>query len=302
MSPKCLLLTALALWGSLLRLRAQELNAKVVVNSAQISNTKNEVFTALQEKMQNFLNEHRWTDLTFQEQERIACNLNLTISKWDESTSAIEAVLLLTSSRPVYNSTYTTTLYSVKDPDFNFHFQTTDQLEWNPENVDNNLTALLAYYAYLIIGYDMDSMAPLAGTPYLLRAEDIVTKAQSLGATGWSSFNDSKNRFALLNDYLDGSMEDYRRLIYQYHRQGLDQMAANPEQGRKAITEAIDLLENSRNARVTSHLPVLFTENKRDELVNLYRQQDQGEGRQRVYQVLSDINPSLNDQWEKLLE
>lgn len=296
-----LLFLGLAL-ASLLRLQAQELNAKVVVNSAQIANTKNEVFAALQEKMQNFLNEHRWTELTFQDHERIACNFNLTVSKWDESTSSIEGVLLLTSSRPVYGTSYNTNLYAVRDPAFNFNFQTTDQLEWNADNVNNQLTALMAYYAYMVIGYDMDSMAPLGGTAYLQRAEDIVTQAQNLGFTGWSSFNDAKNRFGLLNDYLDGSMEDYRQLIYAYHRRGLDHMAANPEQARQAITEAIGLLENSHSARAMSHLPTLFTENKRDELVNIYQGQAPREERERVHNVLSTINPSLNDQWEKLLK
>ncbi len=283
-----------------LPLNAQELNAKVVVNTAQISNTKTEVFESLQEKAQNFLNEHQWTELSYRDAEKIACNFNLTVSKWDESSGLIESTLLLTSSRPVYGSGYQTTLYNVKDADFNFNFQTTDQLEWNADNVDNNLTALLAYYAYMIIGYDMDSMAPLGGTTYLQTAEDIVNKAQNLGYTGWSSFNDTKNRFGLLNDYLDGSMEEYRQMMYKYHRDGLDHMAESTDRGRAAITEALTMLDNVKDARAMSQLPTLFTETKRDELVNIYQGHSTTDEKEKVYSILFDINPSLSDYWDKI--
>lgn len=281
-------------------LNAQELNAKVVINTAQLSNTKTEVFDALKEKMENFLNEHQWTDMQFRERERIDCNFNITVSSWDESQSLIKSTLLLTASRPVFNSTYNTTLYSVRDGDFQFNFQTTDQLEWNPEYVDNNLTAMMAYYAYMIIGYDMDAMSPKGGTSYLQTAENIVNNAQSLGFPGWSSFNDSKNRFGLLNDYLDGSMEDYRMLVYKYHREGLDQMADNAETGRKAIAEALELLEASKDARTMSQLPVLFTEYKRDELVNIFSGKGTSQEREIVYDILFGINTSLSEYWDKI--
>lgn len=279
---------------------AQELKAKVMVNTAQVSNTKKEVFDALREKVEAFLNDHKWTDQTYRENEKIDCNFNITVSSWDEGESMIKSTLLLTCSRPVYNSSYTTTVYSTRDADFQFTFQTTDQLEWNPEYVDNNLTAMLAYYAYVIIGYDMDSMSPLGGTPYLQTAENIVNNAQNLGFPGWSSFNDSKNRFGLLNDYLDGSMEDYRQLVYKYHREGLDQMADNPDNGRKAIAEALNLLESAKNARTMSQLPTLFTEYKRDELVNIFSGHGTNEEKEAAYDILFGINTSLSEYWEKL--
>ena len=279
---------------------AQELKAKVVVNTAQVSNTKKEVFDALREKVEAFLNDHKWTDLNFRENEKIECNFNITVNSWDEGGSMIKSTLLLTSSRPVFNSSYNTTVYSTRDADFQFTFQTTDQLEWNPEYVDNNLTAMLAYYAYMVIGYDMDSMSPLGGTPYLQTAENIVTNAQNLGFPGWSSFSDSKNRFGLLNDYLDGSMEDYRQLVYKYHREGLDQMADNADNGRKAVAEALNLLDAAKNARTMSQLPTLFTEYKRDELVNIFSGHGTSDEKEAVYDILFGINTSLNEYWEKL--
>ncbi len=281
-------------------LQAQELRAKVVVNTAQLSNTKTEVFDALREKAEAFLNDHQWTSLQFKENEKIECNFNITVSSWDESEGMIKSTLLMTSSRPVFNSTYNTTLYSVRDGDFQFRFQASDQLEWNADNVDNNLTAMLAYYAYMIIGYDMDSMSPKGGTPFLQTAENIVNNAQNLGFPGWSSFNDNKNRFGLLNDYLDGSMEDYRMLIYKYHREGLDQMSDDAEKGRAAITEALNLLEASKDARTMSQLPVLFTEYKRDEMVNIYSGKGTSQERESVYDILFGINTSLSTYWDKL--
>lgn len=280
---------------------AQELNAKVTVNTSKISNTKKEVFDALQEKAQAFLNDHKWTGMQEpREVEKINCTFSITVNKWDEGTNLIEAELLLTSLRPVYGSGYTTNLYSLRDADFAFNFQTSDQLEWNPDNISENLPAMLAYYAYMIIGYDMDSMAPLAGTPYFRTAEDIVTNCQSLGAAGWSQLNNPKNRAGLLNDYMDGSMEPYRNLIYKYHRQGLDQMATNADQGRKAIAGALELLDECKNARAMSQLPTLFTEIKREELVNLFQGKGTREERDRVYDILFGINPSLNEQWTKI--
>lgn len=279
----------------------QELNAKVTVNTSKISNTKKEVFDALREKAQAFLNDHKWTQMQEpREMEKIACNFSITVNKWDEGTNKIEAELLLTSLRPVYGSNYTTNVYSLRDGDFTFNFQTTDQLEWNPDNISDNLTAMLAYYAYMIIGYDMDSMAPLAGTPYFQTAEDIVTNCQSLGAAGWSQLNSAKNRAGLLNDYMDGAMEPYRTLIYKYHREGLDQMSTNVETGRKAVAQALELLDQCKNARTMSQLPILFTEVKRDELINLFQGKGSREERDRIYDILFSINPSLNEQWTKL--
>ncbi|MCD7720922.1 MAG: DUF4835 family protein [Prevotellaceae bacterium] len=293
------LITVLAAFACL-PAAAQELNAKVVVNTAQISNTKTEVFESLQDKAQSFLNDHQWTDLSFKEVEKIACNFNITVNKWDESSNSMECTLLLTSSRPVYNSSYNTTLYNIKDGDFNFNFQTTDELEWNADYIDNNLTAMLAYYAYMIIGYDFDSMSPKGGTTYLQMAEDIVTNSQNLGFTGWDSFGSSQNRFGLLNDYIDGSMEDYRLMIYKYHREGMDQMVESTDKGRAAITEALELLDGCKNARPMSQLPTLFTECKRDELVSIYSDHGTTEEKNTAYNILFGINPSMSDYWDKI--
>ena len=265
-----LLAAAWMLGASLCPAQGQELNARVNINRSQVSNTKGEVFDALQKTMADFLNNHKWTELTFRDNEKIQCTFNLTVSTYSDTDNSFVCSLLLSSTRPVYGSSYTTTGYSVKDPQFTFTFKEHDQLEFNINNIDNNLVALLAYYAYVIIGMDMDTMAPKGGTPYLQTAEQIVQAGQALDFPGWKAFDDSKNRFGLLNDYMDGAMESMRQFEYVYHRKGLDRMATAPDSARAAIAEGLELLREAHQAKTMSQVPQLFTEYKREELLNIF--------------------------------
>ena len=229
--------------------QAQELNARVMINREQVSNTKSGVFDALEKQITQFLNERKWTDLQFRESERIQCAFNLTISAYSETDNSFKASLLVASNRPVWGSSYTTTVWNYNDKDFNFNFQEFDQLEWRPEQIDNNLTAMLAYWLYFIIGMDLDTMSPKGGTPYLQMALDICNNAESLGSDGWKAFGDTKNRFSIVNDYLDGAMEKMRQLQYDYYRKGLDQMSENTEKGRDAIAETMTLLKEGKEEK-----------------------------------------------------
>lgn len=279
---------------------SQELNAKVVINTAQIGNTNTEACETFREKVQEFLNTKQWTAVKYNEVERIDCTFNITINKYSAQDGAFECTLLLNSSRPVWGSSYTSSLYNTRDQHFNFKFDPADQLEYNPDNLDNQLMALLAYYAHVLIGMDMDTFAPLGGTPVLQTAEDIVSKAENLGYSGWSAFNESNNRFALLNDYMDGSMEAMRQLNYVYHRQGLDQLCDSTEKAHTALVESMVLLDQARQARTMSNVPQLFTEYKKEELVNIFSKHENQQERLRVYDILFAINPSQNPSWEKI--
>lgn len=279
---------------------AQELNAKVTINTAQIGNTNTEACEIFRQKMQDFLNTKQWTAIKYGEVERIDCTFNITISKFSAQDGTYECSLLLNSSRPVWGASYATTLYSTRDAHFNFKFDQADQLEYNPDNLDNQLMALIAYYAHVLIGLDMDTFAPLGGTAVLQTAEDIVSKAQNLGYSGWSAFNESNNRFALLNDYMDGSMEPMRRMNYVYHRNGLDQLCDSTEQAYTALLESMELLDQARRARAMTNVIQLFTEYKKEELVNLFSGHKDKQQCQRVYDILFAINPSQNPSWEKI--
>lgn len=279
---------------------AQELNAKVVINTAQIGNTNIEACETFREKVQEFLNSKQWTTVKYDEVERIDCTFNITITKYSAQDGAFECTLLLNSTRPVWGSSYTSSLYNTRDQRFDFKFDPADQLEYNPDNLDNQLMALLAYYAHLLIGMDMDTFAPLGGTSVLQTAEDIVSKAQNLGYSGWSAFNESNNRFALLNDYMDGSMEAIRQMNYMYHRQGLDQLCDSTQKAQSALVESMELLDQARQARSMSNVPQLFTEYKKEELVNIFSKHENQQERLRVYDILFAINPSQNTSWEKI--
>ena len=167
--------------------------------------------------------------------------------------------------------------------------------------VDNQLTALLAYYAYLIIGLDLDSFSPLGGTEVLQRCMNLVNNAQDLGYAGWKAFDDSRNRFAIINDYLEESMKPFRQLQYDYYRNGLDEMANNAERGRTNVTAALqDDLKAAHDNKPLSLLPQIWTDYKRDEIANIYKGKGTQKEKQAVYDLLSSINASQNTSWEKI--
>ena len=280
---------------------AQELQAKVTINHNQIEGTDASVFENLQQTLEQFINTRQWTHYQFQKNERIACNFNITINKYDVSNNMFTCTALIQANRPVYNSAYTSTLYNNQDGDFNFTFAQYEQLDFNEENIDNQLTALIAYYAYLIIGLDLDSFSPMGGEDVLLRCMNLTNNAQSLSFTGWKAFDSSRNRFAFINDYLDGAMKPFRQLQYDYYRAGLDEMANNAERGRTNITTALENdLKKAHENRPISLLPQIWTDYKKDELANIYKGKGTQKEKEQVYDILFGINASQNITWDKI--
>ncbi len=280
---------------------AQELQAKVTINHQQIQGTDASVFDNLQQNLEQFINEQRWTSLQFQENERIVCNFNITVSKYDQSANLFTCNALIQANRPVYNSAYTSTLYNNSDKNFVFEYAQFDQLNFNEEVIDNQLIALVAYYAYLIIGLDLDSFSPLGGTDVLQRCMYLVNNAQSLDFPGWKSFEDSRNRFAIINDYLDEGMKPFRQLQYDYYRTGLDEMANNAERGRTNITTALETdLKQAHENKPLSLLPQIWTDYKRDELANIYKGKGTQKEKESVYDILFGINASQSNAWDKI--
>ena len=279
---------------------AQELEVKINLNTQQIERTDKTVFDNLQQPLEQWMNDRQWTELQFQKHERITVNFNLTVTKYDPSSNLFECTALIQANRTVFNATYNSTLYNNKDAQFNFQFAQFDQLNFNDEMVDNQLTALMAYYAYLIIGLDLDSFSPLGGTDVLQRCMQLTNNAQDLGFTGWKAFETSRNRFAIINDYLDEAMKPFRQLQYDYYRTGLDEMAQNAERGRTNVTTALELLKKAHEEKPLSLLPQIWTDYKRDELANIYKGKGTQKEKEAVYDLLFNINASQNDAWEKI--
>ncbi len=282
------------------RVTAQELEAKVVVNHSKIQGTNTSVFTTLQEAMTEFINTRKWSNAQYTTREKIVCSFNLIVNEYSDD-GRFGCSLMVQANRPVYNASYNTTVFNFNDNAVDFNYIEHDKLEFTDDIVDNNLTAVLAYYAYLIIGLDMDTFAPRGGTDVLNKAENVVNNAQMLGEDGWKAFGDSKNRHALINDYMNGAMEPYRQLFYDYHRKGLDEMAQNAERGRSNITTSLALLEKAKQDKPMSVLPQLFTEIKKDELINVYSKGTSKE-KEEVNRILCLVNPSLTSDWDKIKE
>ena len=281
---------------------AQELAARVTINHQQVQGTNTSVFEALEKSLTDLLNDRQWTQYQFNRNERIQCTFAINVKKYDESTGQMNASLTVQSTRPVYNSNYTSTVFSIVDNEFTFEFQPFDQLEFRPDVIDKDLTALIAYYAYIIIGMDLDTMSPEGGTEILQLAKTVCNNAQglTLSAKGWKPFESDKNRYAIINDYLDSGMAPFRALQYKYYREGLDTMAENVDRGRTAVTEAIEMLKTAKDNKPMSMLPQIWTEYKRDELVGIYQGKGTTKEKESVNTILSSINASQNVHWNKI--
>ena len=278
--------------------QAQELKANITLNTEKIQGTNTEVFDVLKTSLDEFINNTSWTEYQFEEHERIACNFSLVVESYSEDGS-FECSLMVQSLRPIYGSSYSTPVFKYQDNDVQFKYMAYDRLEYKEDNLDNNLTAIIAFYAYLILGLDMDTMGELGGTEFLNKAQNIANGAQSLGGTGWQSSTSTRNRFTIIDDYMNSALLPVRQMMYAYHRKGFDIMFREADKGRAEIAKSLELLKQGYQDRPLAYFPKLFTEYKQEELVNIFSQGPVKE-RKAVVEILSDINPSLSSSWDKI--
>lgn len=276
---------------------AQELNCEVEINSSHIQGTNKSVFESLQQSIKEYFNDTKWTNAQFYPNERIDCRFFLTVKEYEDDR--IKGDLQVQLSRPVYNSTYTTTLFNFKDTKIDFEYRDGDPIVFNENTVENNLTAILDFYAYLFLALDFDSFSPQGGQPYFDRASQIVQQAQSMGETGWRAFEDNKNRSAILSVFTDNNTSAVRQMIYDYHRKGLDEMVTSPDKGRGVITEAIQTMGKVYDVAPMSVALSLFRDSKLDELVNIYSKAPQSQ-RDEVYTLLQKLYPTENERLDKI--
>ena len=292
----------LALIVMSIAMTAQELKCNISINSEQVQGSNKAVFTTLQQSMEEFVNTQRWTNMTFQEKERIECSMMIVVKSVQDNMFVCE--FTCQSRRPVFGTTYTTPTLNIKDANFTFTYQEYDRMEFQHNTFTSNLTAMVAYYCYLIIGHDMDSFAKLGGTPYFQVCEDIVTSAQSASLdnaemVGWKAFESNRNRYALTNNLMDEAFKKYRAYYYDYHRHGLDEMVNNVANGRARIAKDIKVLKEAYNARPATYLVGTFLDAKSDELVNIFKSGTTDE-KKMVYELLMDIDPTRQDTYENI--
>lgn len=277
--------------------RAQELNCTVDINSDQIQGSNKSVFETLKQAVNEYMNTTVFTNAKFNTNEKIDCRIYLTVKELTDNT--FKGDLQVQSSRPVYNSSYTTTLINFKDNNIEFEYQEGEPLVFSDNSMESQLTAILNFYAYLFLAIDFDTFSPRGGQPFFDRLAQIVQMAQSSGETGWKQFEDTKNRSAVLSAFTDQSTSSIRDLLYNYHRTGLDEMATAPDKGRARITESLDLLQKIYQASPMSVGLSMFKDAKLDELVNIYSKSSQTE-RDNVYEILYGIFPTENDRLTRI--
>ena len=289
------LITGLMLFQSL---SAQDLNARVQILSPQLQNTNERIFTVLEASIRDFLNNRRWSVDPLQAQERIDCNFVITVTNWDGSGS-FKAEAQIQSSRPVYGTSYNTTVLNINDKDFDFNYSEGQPMDFTDQNFTNNLTSLLAFYAYIITGLDYDTFSKNGGTPYYNKAQLVVNNAQNAPNKGWKAFENLRNRFWLSENLVNKTYAPIRESLYEYHREGLDVMSGNQQKGEKAILNILPKLQKIDKQKQGSMLPNLFFTAKADELVKILSTASPQE-RMRAYNFLAEIDPANISKYDVL--
>lgn len=277
---------------------AQDLNARVQILAPQLSNSNKRVLDMLEASIKDFLNGRKWTTDALQPQERIDCNFVITITDWDGSSN-FKAEAQIQSNRPVFNSSYNSTLLNISDKEFGFNYAEGQPLDFSDQNYISNLSSLLAFYAYIITGLDYDSFSKFGGTPYYQKAETVLNNAQIAPSTGWKAFENLRNRFWLVENLTNKSYNPIRESLYVYHRDGLDVMAENKSKGLKAILSIIPQLQKIDKQKQGSVLNQLFFTAKADEMVNILSSADT-QDKLKAYDALSEIDPSNSSKYETL--
>ena len=296
------LIHIIALLVCSLAIHSQELRCTVSINRDQVPSANQQTFQTLEQAITELMNTTKWTNLTFAEHERIDCQL-MIVCKSVSETGLYTCEATIQASRPVYNTTYTSPLLNLKDKNFSF--------TWNmePLNVqlttfEANLPSMLAYYAYLILGYDADSYQRMGGTPYFQQCENIITLCQtasmeSVEQVGWQAFERNANRYSLCNNLLDEAFASIRQYYYEYHRLGLDEMANNVSNGRARIANGMKALKDSGKARMKNDILTVFLDSKSDELILIF-QGGTDQEKDYVFNLLMELDPTRSDNYERI--
>ncbi len=283
-------------------LSAQELRCSVTINSDKIEGTNKQVYETLKTSIEEYINSNRWTNMTYAEHEKIECSMLIVVNGVADDMYTCQ--MTLQSRRPVYGTTYTTPLLNLQDGAFNFTYAEFDRIEWQQNQFTTNLTAMLAFYCYLIIGHDQDSYQRLGGNPFFEQCEQIVNACQStpmsdLEQRGWRAFESNRNRYALTNNLQDEAFRKYREFYYVYHRLGLDEMVANVGNARARIAEGIPVLKETYRARPATFLVNTFLDAKNEEIVDIFKK-GTSEEKKTVYDILMDIDPTRQETYDKI--
>ena len=279
------------------KLQAQELNARVTVLAPQVSNISRPTLDALQKTIRDFLNNNKFSNESYKPQERVDCSFVITINSWDGG-SGYTAEAQIQSSRPVFNSSYNSTLLNMSDKNFDFNYNDGSTIDFSDQNYISNISALLTYYAYTIIGMDKDSFSKMGGTPFYKKAQNIINLAQASGNTGWKAADGLRNRFWFNENVLNPIFSELRNFIYSYHLSGLDQLTDN-DKGLTQIVAALPALQQMDKQKLGSIFPNVYFASKAEEVTNVLSKLNQQE-RMKAYNMLAEIDPANIGKYEGL--
>lgn len=281
-------------------MQAQEFQCSMSVQSASVQGTNKQIYENMRNALNDFMRAQIWTNDKFDSKERIECSFNFNITE-QISSNEFKGVLTVQLRRPVYGSAYTTTMFNMQDNDVQFKYNEGQPLTFNESSYDSdNLVPLIAFYAYFMLGLDYDSFSPDGGSEYFKKAETIVNQAQSAQYAGWKSYEGTKNRYWLINNVFDDNHKLFRQMLYKYHRQGLDAMTDNVEQGRTAIYECMEDMEKvKQRASRNAYLLGLFFTAKADELVGIFSESPAIE-KEKIVEILSSADPGNISKYQKI--
>ena len=295
-----LILSVLLLFTLYFRLAGQELQCNVSVSSARIEGTYKEIFNSMRTDISEFMNNRKWTDHQFAVDERIVCTIFIQVTDQigaDEFKGTMQVQL----NRPVFNSSYQSPILNIKDNDFDVRYVEFQPLEFSETSNTNALTNILAYYAYVILGFDYDTFSPMGGTPFFQKARDIVNKSQNAHEKGWRAFEGNYNRFWMIDNLSNKAYSPFRDLMYRYHRLGLDVMSDKPNVGRSEIADALRNIQKVYRSRPDTYINRMFFDAKSDEIVNLFSNGSTDE-KSRVISILSECDPANSGKYEKITQ
>src|SRR5690606_38825600 len=247
---------------------AQELNCTVIVNSDQVNQTNKQIFRTLEKSLNDYVNKTQWTSANFDTNQRIECSMMVTITQYDNS--AFSGTIQIQSNRPVFNSNYQSPVFNYQDKQFSFKYVEFAPLYFNPNVFESNLTAVISYYVYIILGIDADTFSKEGGTPYFEQAQSIVNLSQSSGFSGWKQTDGNRTRWELVDNLLSNTFKEYRMALYNYHRQGMDVLVSDPKGAKEQILSSMSLLENLNNTRPNSFVLQAFFDAKSEEIANIF--------------------------------
>jgi hypothetical protein len=289
------------LFGVLLSIsgiKAQELNSLITINSEQVAGSNRQVFKTLQQSLNEFVNQTKWTSNTVKPEERINCAMTIIITSRDNNN--FTATLQVQSTRPVFGSTYASPILNIKDNNFNFKYNEFDPLIYNRNSFDSNLISTIVFYINIILGVDADTFSKYGGETYLEEAQNVMLQAQQSGLSSWQNVVGKQNRFLLIDNLLSPDLKSYRDLLYTYHRKGLDTFSVNSKTAKQGIENTVLSLEKIFNKTVGNYLIRLFFDAKADELVNVYSDGEQTRNASKLTQVLRKISPNNNSKWKNI--